>query len=190
MLLSSPTNPPTILVVVGNPKPASRTRSVGEAVARQISDGARERWDLDAVVEVLEVSEIAPNLLAWGDPVATRAVENLLGADLIVVASPVFKATYTGLLKLLFDQIGAGQLDGKPAVPLMVGAGPHHALAVEAHLRPLLVEVGASCPSQGLYILESQLHALDQILDGWGATAVPLLLGVLAARTAEGAVAS
>ena len=46
----------------------------------------------------------------------------------------------------------------------MLGASPTHALAVENHLRPLLVELGSSVPSRGLYLIESQLEELDQVV--------------------------
>ena len=61
----------------------------------------------------------------------------------------------------------------------MVGAAPEHALAVEVHLRPVLVELGASMPTRGLYVLESQLGDLDAVLDAWLATARPQLARAL-----------
>ena len=49
----------------------------------------------------------------------------------------------------------------------MVGAGPQHALAVEVHLRPVLVELGASLPARGLYVLESELDAVHAVVEAW-----------------------
>jgi FMN reductase len=177
----------SVLVVVGNPKPASRTRAVGEAVAAAVADWAGvSGWP--AMTDVLEVADIGPHLLGWGDPDAAAAVGRLLDADVLVVASPVFKATYTGLLKLLFDQVGAGQLAGTVAIPVMVGAGPAHALAVDVHLRPLLVEVGAACPTSGLYVLDSTLDSLDDQIDRWAESARRPLLGALALPASVGTV--
>ena len=76
-------------------------------------------------------------------------------ADLVVVASPTYKATYTGLLKALPRPLPAPGTGGVTAVPLMLGAAPVHALAPEHGLRPLLVELGASVPTRGLYVLDS-----------------------------------
>ncbi len=76
----------------------------------------------------------------------------VLGADRLVVASPTYKAAYTGLLKLFLDQFGHGELGGVATVPLMTGGSRDHSLAVEVHLRPVLVEIGASCPSRGLFL--------------------------------------
>ena len=167
-----------ILSVVGNPKPASRTRQVAEEVAR-IASTSFTAAGFESTTETLEVSSIGAHLLGWGAPEAETAVRQLVDAEVIVVASPVFKATYTGLLKLLFDQIGAGQLAGSIAVPVMVGASPNHALAVEAHLRPLLIEVGSSCPTAGLYIVDSTLDSFDEQLAAWSTTAVPRIVAAV-----------
>jgi FMN reductase len=46
---------------------------------------------------------------------------------------------------------------------------PRHALAVEVHLRPLLVELGATVPTPGLAVVESDLGRIDEILAEWAA---------------------
>ena len=88
-----------------------------------------------------------------------------------MIASPTYKASYTGLLKAFLDWFAQDQLAAVTVVPVMVGAAPEHALAVEVHLRPVLVELGASMPTRGLYVLESQLGDLDAVLDAWLVTA-------------------
>jgi FMN reductase len=168
-----------VLVVVGNPKPASRTRDVAESVARRVVADVEG----EVAVTTLELAELGPDLLGWGSERAADAVTSMLDADLLVVASPVFKATYTGLLKLLFDQISAGALDGRVVIPLMVGAGPHHAMAVDCHLRPLLVEVGGACPTAGLYVLDSTLDTLDVQIEAWAGAWSRLAIAAASART-------
>ena len=54
-------------------------------------------------------------------------------------------------------------------------AGLQHALAVEVHLRPVLVELGAIMPARGLYVLESQLDKLDAVVEAWLTEAGPRL---------------
>lgn len=68
---------------------------------------------------------------------------------------------------MFLDRFGAGSLQGVVAIPLLVGGAPGHALAVEVHLRPLLVELGASCVTPGLFVLESTIGDLDAQLDPW-----------------------
>ena len=88
----------------------------------------------------------------------------------MVVASPTYKATYTGILKLFLDQIPTGSLVGVVAFPLMLGGAWLHSLAPEVFLRPVLVELGATCPAKGLYLLDTDY--LDPPgLDSWVAEA-------------------
>ena len=90
-----------------------------------------------------------------------------------MVASPTYKATYTGLLKTFFDRYGNRALEGRVAVPVMTGASLVHALAPETHLRPLLVELGAATPTRALYVTESDMGDLAPVLSAWGLSALP-----------------
>jgi len=135
------------VVVVGNPKPMSRTRAAAELVAERLSGRAPSA--------VIDVIDLGPGLLGWGDPKVAQAKATVLAADSLVVASPTFKATYTGLLKLFLDQFGQGELGGILTFPLMLGGAYNHALAPELTLRPVLVEIGASVPAPSLYLLDS-----------------------------------
>src|SRR3954465_14858050 len=130
-------------VVVGNPKPASRTLAAATYVARELSG---QEPDL-----VLDLAELGARLLDWQDPGVLELVSQVGDADLVVVASPTYKAAYTGLLKLFLDRFPGGTGLTGAAVPLMLGAGPLHALAPELLLRPLLTELGAVVPVRGLY---------------------------------------
>ncbi|WP_285115449.1 NAD(P)H-dependent oxidoreductase [Leifsonia sp. fls2-241-R2A-40a] len=153
----------TAAVIVGNPKPQSRTRDAAERLAAAL--GAR--------AETIEVSELGHGLLGFGDPLVREAVARVQEADLVIAASPTFKGTYSGLLKLFLDQFAtADGLAGQVAVPFMLGAGPAHALAPELSLKPVLVELGAVCPAQGLYQLDSRYPedgTLDKYVAAWGA---------------------
>ncbi|CAO5237105.1 NADPH-dependent FMN reductase [Frankia sp. AgKG'84/4] len=175
--------PIRIVSVVGNPKPASRTRQVAEAVADRVAT-ALEADGFTSAHEVIEVSELGAGLLGWGDPTVGAALATIRSADALVIATPTYKATYTGLLKLLLDQIGGGELAGLPAIPVQVAAAPQHALAVEVHLRPVLVEIGAACPTTGVFVLDSQLPQLPAQLEAWGSVNLPAISALVAARRA------
>jgi FMN reductase len=151
-----------VTAVVGNPRVGSRTLTAALECARRIADAIRAPR-----VESFDLAELGSALLEWNDGKVTRVRDTMRTSTVLVVASPTYKATYTGILKLLFDQIGADELLGTVAVPLMVGGAPNHALAVDTHLRPLLVEVGCSCPTGGLYVLESDLEDMPAIAAAW-----------------------
>jgi len=135
-----------VAVVVGNPKPGSRTLAAALHVARELS-GAEP--DL-----VVDLADLGAALLDWQDPGVADLVARVGEADLVVVASPTYKATYTGLLKLFLDRFATDGLRGV-AVPLMLGAGPAHALAPELTLRPVLTEIGGLVPTKGLYVVDA-----------------------------------
>lgn len=168
---------PTVTVVVGNPKAGSRTRAVGEAIASRAAIAAGLVPDDGDVptVDTIELAELGPQLFDWSSAPVRAATEQLAGSALAIIATPVYKATYTGLLKSFLDWFGQTGLAGVTAVPVMVGASAAHALAVEVHLRPLLVEIGATVPTRGLFVLEQELDSLDATITAWLEQAAPLL---------------
>jgi FMN reductase len=166
--------PLRVAVVVGNPRPASRTRVTAELVAEGVA-GAPAGL-------VVDLAEWAAALVDHTDPSAGRLVDEVRAADVLVVASPTYKATYTGLLKLFLDWFPADGLRGVVAVPLMLGAGPTHALAPELALRPLLTELGASVPTRGLYVLDAAYDDPGSWA-GWLETARPQITALTALTT-------
>lgn len=158
------------VVIVGNPKENSRTRDAAERLATLLA-GGREQT-------TLEVAPLGPALLGWGDPRVTEAKELIAGAKLAIFASPTFKASYTGLLKLLLDQFSGGTgLAGVTAVPLMLGGGAQHAMAVEHTLRPVLTELGALA-LPGLFLIDETYQddgEIEAYAERWGETVQRLL---------------
>jgi FMN reductase len=159
-----------IAVVTGNPKPASRTHGVALAVAAALGSPSL----------VVDLAEHAARLFDWADAELSALTASVAAADVVVVASPTYKAAYTGMLKAFLDRYGSNGLAGVVAVPVMTGGWAGHSLAVEVHLRPVLVELGASVPSRGLYVTEPELATLEATVAKWAGTAVPLI------RTAAG----
>ena len=148
----------SVTVLVGNPKPRSRTYEAAHIVAERLTG---RKADLS-----IDLTEVGPALLDWSDPTVEGLVAKVGASDLVVVASPTFKASYTGLLKLFLDRIYGGALIGVTAVPVMLGGHWKHALAAELLLKPVLVELGATCPTRGLFLLDSEYAASDT-LDQW-----------------------
>src|SRR3954467_6414178 len=127
---------PRVVGVSGNLKQPSRTRSLVEAVAAAVA----RRRDID--LSVYDLLDAGPGLGAaytHGDltPDAARVVEAIETADALVVGTPVYKGSYTGLFKHLFDLVDPKALADKPVVLTATGGGPRHALIVEHQLRPL-----------------------------------------------------
>jgi FMN reductase len=162
-------------VVVGNPKPGSRTLAAATHVARSLT-GA----DPDLVVDL---AALGPAILDWSDPEVADLVKQVGAADLVVVASPTYKAAYTGLLKLFLDRFAGGTGLSGLAVPLMLGGSPAHALAPELTLRPVLTEIGATVPGRALYVVDAQ-HDDPAAYADWLAATRPIVTSYLKGRVA------
>jgi FMN reductase len=158
--------------------------AVAERVAERAAEAAGIGGDVDRVV--IDLAELTNGLFDWSSAPVKEAVTAVSGCDLLVVASPTYKATYTGLLKAFLDWFGTTGLSGVTTVPLMVGAGAAHALAVEVHLRPVLVEIGATLPTRGLYVLEQELDDLDATIAGWLVEAAEPLRASVSGPSADG----
>ncbi|TFD53330.1 NADPH-dependent oxidoreductase [Cryobacterium frigoriphilum] len=154
------------VVVAGNPKPQSKTLDAGLLLAEALGL---------STPEVIDVVTLGPALFGWGDPAVVEAVALVQSADVVIFASPTYKATYTGVIKLFLDQFAGGTgLQGIVAVPLMLGAGPAHAMAPDVFLKPVLVELGAICPTPGLYQID-RTYAEDAAIPIWAARWAPVI---------------
>ena len=160
-------------VVVGNPKPASRTFQAAVHLVEELTGTAPQL--------AVDLAAFGSGLLDWSDTEVGDAVEAVRGLDLVVFASPTYKATYTGLLKVFLDRFPSNGLDGVVAVPLMLGAGPGHQLAPEVFLRPVLAELGAVLPTRALYVLDSAYED-PAAYEGWLAASCKPIAAVVGAR--------
>jgi FMN reductase len=164
------TLPGTVAVVVGNPRPASRTLHAATYLA-----GALVGREPDLVVDL---ATVGPALLDWADPDVTALVDQVGKAGLVVVASPTYKGTYTGLLKLFLDRFAGGTGLTGVAVPLLLGGSPTHALAPELSLRPVLTEIGATVPGRGLFVIDKQ-HEDPAAYADWLTATRPVVASLL-----------
>ena len=149
-----------IVVVSGNPRSGSRTSVLAAAVGEALADGSSPA--------VIEIGELGAGLLTPGDPATATAVTALREADLLVIATPTYKGSYTGILKVLLDQLPAQALAGKRAVPVVTAGVAPQAAAAEALLRQLLVELDAEV-LPGLPVTEAELPDSKAIADRYAA---------------------
>ncbi|KAE8765476.1 NADPH-dependent FMN reductase [Georgenia thermotolerans] len=163
------TGAPTVITLSGNPRPGSRTQQLGERVAAAVA--AR----LGARTELVDLSALAGDVFAPATPGLERALETAASAAVLVVATPTYKATYTGLLKAFLDRYGAGGLAGVAAVPVQVAGNPVHLAAADLHLRPVLTELGARVPTRPVLATEAQLPDAESLVGEWVATEVEAL---------------
>jgi FMN reductase len=157
-----------VVAVVGNPRPGGRTTRVAQAVAARVAAlGSGE-------VETIELADHAARMFDPSDPGLGEVAARVAGADVAVLASPTYKASFTGLLKAFLDRYTGDGLAGVVAVPVMLGGSPTHSLAPDTQLRPVLVELGAVVPTRSVYVVDTEMDRLEETLDRWwsGAEAV------------------
>jgi FMN reductase len=90
------------------------------------------------------------------DPAVAAALATVVAARILVVSTPIYRATYSGLLKVFFDLLAPEALEGKVAIPIATGGSAAHLLAVDHGLRPLLASLGAVTVAAGIYGTDAQ----------------------------------
>ncbi|WDZ85070.1 NADPH-dependent FMN reductase [Micromonospora cathayae] len=164
-------------LVIGNPRPGSRTRAVAEELARAlVSQTGRH----DATTHVIDLAEHASELVdASGGHRDRYAIP--ADVEVVIVATPVYKSSFTGLLKLFLDQLPPGGLARVVAVPVSVSASLAHKLVADLHLRPVLAELGASLPVPSLLVEEAELGAVPELAREWAGRYAPVVAATVAA---------
>lgn len=99
--------------------------------------------------------------LRFADPRITAFQQQVAEADVIIVATPVYQASFSGALKLLLDLIPERGLRGKVLLPLAVGGSSQHLLITDYAIKPVLMALGATHLLPSLYF-HRQEFTLDQ----------------------------
>jgi len=127
---------PAVVGFSGNFTRPSKTRGFVDHIVTEIAG----RYGLAASTH--DVVDLGPSFgnAKWArelDEQARRILDRVIAADVLVVGSPTYKGSYTGLFKHFFDLVDPTALRGKPVLLAATGGGERHALIVEHQLRPL-----------------------------------------------------
>lgn len=143
----------SILLLAGSPSERSRSAALLDAAGLRL----RRRG---ATVERLLIRDLSPQALLLAD-VAHRtiaaAVDQVARATALVVATPVYQAAYSGVLKLFLDLLPQSALRNKAVLPLATGGSAHHMLALDYALRPVLQSLAARHVLPGIYAIDAQV---------------------------------
>ena len=93
-------------------------------------------------------------------PKIAEAVRLVQQAQGIIVATPVYKAAYSGVLKTFLDLLPQLGLAGKSVLPIVTGGSSAHVLAIDYALRPVLSALGARHVTSGQFFLDQHLERL------------------------------
>lgn len=122
-----------------------------------------EQENIEAVS--VRVSDFDASALMGADfnhPDIRRFVALVESVDGVVIASPVYKAAYSGVLKALLDLLPERALENKVVLPLMTAGSHSHLLALDYALKPLLGALKAEEIISGVYASDSQIQYGDE----------------------------
>ncbi|HWJ64002.1 MAG TPA: NAD(P)H-dependent oxidoreductase [Acidimicrobiales bacterium] len=144
------------LVVNGSPSHPSRSRTLAVHVLELLGGG-----------DVLDLADLDPAaLLALRSaPDVDAAAAQVEAAPILVVATPVYRATYTALTKAIFDLQPQAALAGTVVIPIATGYTPEHRLAIDHGLRPLVASLDGWTTPTGIYATRVDLGDDGAIAD-------------------------
>ncbi|MDA8453387.1 NADPH-dependent FMN reductase [Acidovorax sp. GBBC 3334] len=143
----------SVLLIAGSPSERSRSAALLDAVSLRLSVRG-------TAVHRLHIRDLSPQALLLADTghrSIAQAVDRVAQATALVVATPVYKAAYSGVLKVFLDLLPQTALKGKAVLPLATGGSPHHMLALDYALRPVLQSLGAKHILPGVYATDAQV---------------------------------
>ena len=147
--------PLRVLGVSASPQgAASRSRALTELALATLARAG-------ASVQHADLSRLSADALLGraSDPALSEVLSWVQEARILIVATPVYRATYSGLLKVFFDLLPLGALAGKVVIPIAAGGGPAHQLAIDHGLRPLIASLGGLTVATGVYAEPGQFAA-------------------------------
>lgn len=144
--------------VSGSPSPNSRSRLLIDHTLAQLAA-------LGVDTHLLDLSELpADALLARRrDDTVDAAVQKAIQAHILILGTPVYRATYTGQLKAFLDLFPQAALRGRVTGLIATGASPLHALSIDHGLRPLVASLAGLTAAQAVYVTDAQFPDKTQV---------------------------
>jgi FMN reductase len=140
------------------------------------SSDSRSAWLLEQAQKRLSLQAIGQQLLALRDlpakallradthdPAVRAALDSVTRADVVLVGTPIYKAAYSGLLKIFLDLLPQDGLRGKTVLPLATGGSASHLLAIDYALKPVLHALGARQLLDGVFVTDAQMPAHETL---------------------------
>ncbi|MGG1662101.1 NADPH-dependent FMN reductase [Brevibacillus sp. NRS-1366] len=144
---------PNIAIISGSPSASSRLNGIVEGLQAELLEAG-------AAVQIITLRELPPEDLIYtkfDSPFITKALGEIEKADAVVVATPIYKASYTGVVKCFLDMIPQKGLLGKATLPVVIGGTIGHLLVIDYALKPVLAAIGAKHQLQGIFAQDTQV---------------------------------
>ncbi len=137
--------------ISGSPSSNSRSRIVTASVLMQLG-GFGIATEIIDLLELPAEALLARSTNAWID----RVIQQVVAADIVLLGTPIYRASYAGQLKAFLDLLPQDALRGTVVGLIASGAGGGHLLALDHGLRPLVASMGGLSAASGIYVTDAQ----------------------------------
>lgn len=144
----------SVVFISGSPSADSRSARLLD-LARQRVVRAGEATEF---ISVRDLSTISLLHARFQDEALAAAIRLVETASAVVIATPVYKAAYSGVLKAFLDLLPQTGFSGKTVLPIATAGSPAHTLALDYALRPVIAALGARDVIPGVFAIDTQLH--------------------------------
>lgn len=145
------------ILINGGNSIASRLTGVENVIAANLQAKGFE-------VDVIQVHQLPADDLITANYASEAIAKEIIKvgeADIVVFLTPIYKGSYTGILKTFIDLLPQKGLEGKQVIPVAIGGSIAHLLALEYSLKPVLSILGATTIEGPIYIVDSQVARTD-----------------------------
>ena len=138
------------VAISGSPRAPSKSKTLAEALL-----GALEKHGCTTSMIDVAVLPAEALLARTSAPEIDAPIADVARANIVIAATPTYRALYTGALKCLFDLMPPDHLHGKLCIPVQTAASPAHFLAIDHGLKPLFASLGGVA-IDGVYATDDQ----------------------------------
>lgn len=145
-----------VTIISGSPSEQTRLNGVLDYVVKHFEKAA-------LLPEVINIRDLPPEDLIWANfnsPVIKEANKKVEESTVIVILTPVYKASFTGILKTYLDLLPQNSFENKTILPIAIGGTFGHLLMIDYGLKPVLSALGATHILKGAFVLDSQVEKL------------------------------
>ena len=150
-----------VVILSGSPNASSRLNGMTNFVRQALAEAGLQ-------TAIIQVIDLPPEDLVYANfnsPSILAANELIEAADAVVIASPVYMASYTGVLKAYIDLLPQKGFEHKLIAPVFIAGSMAHMLAVDYALKPMLASMGANHFTKTVYATDANITR-EQSEDG------------------------
>ncbi|MGZ5526732.1 MAG: NADPH-dependent FMN reductase [Methylomonas sp.] len=143
-----------IVAIAGSPSDKSKSTALIRKVFLYLEE-------IGLTTQLISVSDLSPEELIFGTTLQDsqnlkNVTEHIERAAGVVIATPVYKAAYSGVLKAFLDLLPQKSLAGKTVLPIMTAGSDKHLLAIDYALKPVLSALGATQILNGFFVSDDK----------------------------------